>query len=92
MELRATWIPMLPEETEPPLLKRGDTLISFTMDPNGHLAAIQLDGSTHDDAINIAAWNSIKSTLAASPRPLPKGLKDPNLSLRIRFMVNEPEE
>ncbi len=92
IELRATWVPMLPEETEPPLLKKGDTLISFTIDPNGHLAAIQLDGSTHDDAINIAAWNSIKSTLATSPTPLPKGLKDPNLSLRIRFMVNEPEE
>ena len=90
IELRQTWIPLLPEETYPPLSKQGDTLISFTIGPNGGLVvAMNLDGSTHDDAINRAAWNSIKDT---PMRPLPKGMKDPNLSLRIRFMVNEPEQ
>jgi outer membrane biosynthesis protein TonB len=88
-ELRQTWIPRLPEETYPPLSKQGDTLISFTIAPDGHIVAMQLDGSTHDDAINIAAWGAIKGTPYA---PLPKGMKDPDLSLRIRFMVNEPEE
>ncbi len=91
-ELRQTWIPLLPEETYPPLSKQGDTLISMTIAPDGHLAAIHMDGSTHDDAINLAAWNSIKDTLVSFPSPLPKGMKDPNLSLRIRFMVNEPEQ
>jgi TonB family protein len=89
IELRATWIPLLPEETEPPLTKQGDTLISFTIAPDGRVLAMHLDDSTHDTAINHAAWNAIQDT---PYQPPPKGLKDPNLSLRIRFMVNEPEE
>jgi len=89
-DVRQTWIPLLPEETEPPLNKQGETLIRFTIAPDGHVLGMQLVDSTHDTAINRAAWGSITGT---SFGVLPKGMKDPNLTLLIRYMVNEqPDE
>jgi TonB family protein len=89
-DLKAHWLPLIPEEAYPPLSKHGETLIRFTIGPDGKILAMQLDGSTKDDALNHAAWYSITSV--GQFDPLPKGMKDPNLTLRIRFMVNEPLE
>jgi TonB family protein len=80
------WIPLLPEEARPPLNKRGTTQIRFTINADGTIAAMHLDGSTHDDALNRAAWGSI--TGVGQFPPLPKQFHGPNLELRIHYLVN----
>lgn len=89
-EIYDTWIPLIPEEARPPLRKQGTTQIRFTINPDGTIAAMHLDGSTHDDALNRAAWGSI--TGVGQFPPLPKEFHGPNFELRIHYLVNEPQE
>ncbi|WP_254059595.1 TonB family protein [Granulicella sp. L46] len=84
------WIPLLPEEARPPLNKRGTSQIRFTINPDGTIAAMHLDGSSHDDALNRAAWGSI--TGVGQFPPLPKQFHGPNLELRIHYLVNQDTE
>jgi TonB family protein len=78
-------VPLIPEETRPPLNKEGETLIRFTINPDGTIAGMNLDASTHDTAINRAAWGSI--TGVGQFPPLPKEFKGPNLTLRVNFII-----
>ncbi len=84
------WIPLLPEEARPPLNKQGATLVRFTINPDGTVAAMHLDGSTHDVALDKAAWGSIVG-VGQFP-PLPKQFHGPNLELRIHYSVNQDLE
>ena len=84
------WLPLIPEEARPPLMKQGVTQIRFTINSDGTIAAMHLDGSTHDDALNRAAWGSITS-VGQFP-PLPKQFHGPNLELRIHYLVNRSTE
>jgi TonB family protein len=84
------WIPLLPEEARPPLNKQGVTLVRFTINPDGTVAAMHLDGSTHDEALDRAAWGSI--TGVGQFPPLPKQFHGPNFELRIHYLVNKETE
>ena len=70
--------------------KQGETLIRFTILPDGRIGAMTLDGSTHDQAIARAAWGSI--TGVGQFPPLPKEFHGPNLELRIHYLVNKNPE
>ena len=89
-EIYEQWIPLIPEEAQPPLRKQGVTLVRFTINPDGSIGQMWLDGSTHDDALNRAAWGSIPA-VGKFP-PLPKEFHGPNLELRIHFLVNQDKE
>jgi outer membrane biosynthesis protein TonB len=89
-DIKATWLPLIPEEARPPLNKQGETLIRFSILPDGRIGAMHLDGSTHDDALNRAAWGSI--TGVGQFPPLPPNFKGPNLELRIHYLVNKSPE
>ena len=89
-EIYNTWLPLIPEEARPPLNKQGETLIRFTILPDGRIGAMNLDGSTHDQAIDRAAWGSIVG-VGQFP-PLPKEFHGPNLELRIHYFVNKNPE
>src|ERR1700722_2904029 len=86
-DIKRTWIPLIPEEARPPLNKQGETLIRFTILPDGRIAAMSLDGSSQDTAIDRAAWGGI--TGVGQFPPLPANFKGPNLELRIDFLVNK---
>ena len=85
--VRASWIPLIPEETRPPLSKEGTTLIRFTIQKDGTLSYMHLDDSTHDDAINRAAWGGIKGV--GQYPPLPADFKGAQLDLRIQFVIKQ---
>ena len=85
-----TWLPLIPEEARPPLNKAGVTQIRFTILPDGSIGAMHLDGSSHDDALNRAAWGSI--TGVGQFPPLPAQFHGPNLELRIHYLVNQKQE
>ncbi|MEO6982052.1 MAG: TonB C-terminal domain-containing protein [Edaphobacter sp.] len=85
-DIRRTWIPLIPEEARPPLNKQGETLIRFTILPDGRIGAMSLDASSHDQSINRAAWGGI--TGVGQFPPLPASFHGPQLELRIDFLVN----
>jgi outer membrane biosynthesis protein TonB len=89
-EIYDQWIPLIPEEARPPLSKSGVTMIRFTILPDGTIGAMHLDGSTHDDALNKAAWGSI--TGVGQFPALPSQFHGPNLELRIHYLVNQQTE
>ncbi len=89
-EIYDQWIPLIPEEARPPLRKSGVTMIRFTILPDGNIGGMNLDDSTHDDALNRAAWGSIIG-VGQFP-PLPSQFHGPNLELRIHFLVNRDTE
>ncbi len=89
-EIYDQWIPLIPEEARPPLRKSGVTQIRFTIMPDGTIGAMHLDGSTHDDALNKAAWGSI--TGVGQFPALPSQFHGPNLELRIHYLVNQTTE
>ncbi len=89
-EIYDQWIPLIPEEARPPLRKAGVTMIRFSILPDGTIGAMHLDGSTHDDALNKAAWGSI--TGVGQFPALPSQFHGPNLELRIHYLVNQDTE
>ncbi len=89
-DIRRTWIPLIPEEARPPLNKQGETLIRFTILPDGRIGEMHLEASTHDQAIDRAAWGGI--TGVGQFPPLPSNFKGPLLELRIDFLVNKTPE
>ncbi len=89
-DIKRNWLPLLPEETRPPLLKQGEDQIRFKIGPDGSILAMVPEGSTHDEAIDRSCWSAITSENQFPP--LPKEFHGPNLELRIRFMVNERQD
>lgn len=89
-EIYDQWIPLIPEEARPPLMKSGVTAIRFKINPDGSIGGIYLDDSTHDGALNRAAWGSI--TGVGQFPPLPSQFHGPNLELRIHYLVNQRTE
>lgn len=86
-DIKRNWDPLIPEEAKPPLMKQGETYITFTILPDGNIGGMHLDGSTHDDAINRSCWSAITSE--GQFPPLPSQFHGPNLQLRIHFLVNK---
>jgi len=81
------WEPLLPEETEAPILKQGETYLRVKINPDGSIADMHLDGSSHDVAIDKSCWGSITSE--GQFPPLPKQFHGPYLELRLHYMVNK---
>jgi outer membrane biosynthesis protein TonB len=92
-QIKAAWYPLIPEEAQPPLNKQGETQLRITILPDGRIHAqdaghpgMVLEYSTHDDALNRAAWGSI--TGVGQFPPLPKEFHGPELVLRIHYLYN----
>ncbi len=84
------WIPLIPEEARPPLSKSGVTALRVRIGPDGGIQFLGIDDSTHDNALNRAAWGSI--TGVNQFPPLPSQFHGPNLELRIHYLVNRQTE
>jgi outer membrane biosynthesis protein TonB len=87
------WIPLLPEETRPPLNKQGFTALRITIMPDGNIHVqdgvhngLVLDSSSHDEALDRAAWGSV--TGVGQFPPLPRQFHGPNFEVRIHYLVN----
>jgi TonB family protein len=66
--------------------EEGSTLLRFTIDSEGKVTNLYLDESSHDGALDHAAWDSIAQAKVFPP--LPKSFSGPNLSLRVRYSVS----
>jgi|SRR5579871_256352 len=86
--IKATWIPLLPDEARLPFNQQSETIIRFTISPDGKISAMHLDGGSHQVKFDRAAWGAITSVGQFSP--LPANFHGPDLELRIHFRVNSP--
>ncbi len=92
-DLYRNWEPLIPEEVQPPLLKRGITGIIFWILPDGEISGPNkgqpvLETPSGDIALDRAAWGAITSE--GQFPPLPREYHGPMLALRIGFFYNEP--
>jgi hypothetical protein len=86
-ETYRTWDPLIPEEVNPPISKRGEVEIVFTVLPNGRIqpGGMIETGRSGDVALDRAAWGAITS---ADYPPLPREFHGSNIQLRFRFTYN----
>jgi TonB family protein len=82
--LKERWIPLMTGESQP-LNSQEETVIDFTIARDGQISAMRMEDSTHDVALDKAAWSATKATPYSPP---PAGMREPNLKLRVHFTVN----
>ena len=60
-ETERTWDPLIPEEVNPPILKKGAVVIRFKVLPSGRLmdGSMVLEGRSGDTALDRAAWGAL---------------------------------
>lgn len=86
-ETQRTWDPLIPDEVNPPILKRGQVMIRFKVLPNGRLmdGSLVLEGRSGDTALDRAAWGALTGS---NYPPLPRDFHGPYIELRALFMYN----
>jgi TonB family protein len=87
-DIQRNWDPLIPEEVQPPIMKRGITGIRFTILPDGTIGNMILETPSRDVALDRAAWAAI--TTEGQFPPLPKAFHGPQLELRVGFFYNTP--
>jgi outer membrane biosynthesis protein TonB len=87
-DIQRNWDPLIPEEVQAPLLKKGVVGIIFSILPDGQIGGVKLETTSGDMALDKAAWYAITSE--GQFPPLPKQFHGPNLELRVGFFYNEP--
>jgi outer membrane biosynthesis protein TonB len=87
-DIQRNWDPLIPEEVQAPLLKKGIVGIRFVILRDGEIGDIKLETTSGDVALDRAAWNAITSE--GQFQALPKEYHGQTLDLRIGFFYNEP--
>jgi outer membrane biosynthesis protein TonB len=90
-ETKKTWDPLIPDEVNAPILKKGQVLIRFKVLPDGRImdGSMALDGRSGDTALDRAAWGALQGS---NYPPLPRDFHGAYLELRILFTYNmEPQ-
>ena len=87
-DIQRNWDPLIPEEVQPPISKKGITGIRFTILPDGKIGSMTLETRSGDVSLDRAAWNGITSE--GQFPPLPPQFHGPQLELRVGFFYNIP--
>jgi outer membrane biosynthesis protein TonB len=87
-DIQRNWDPLIPEEVQPPLYKKGIVGIRFSIMPDGSIGQPILETRSGDVALDKAAWNAITSE--GTFPPLPREFHGPKLELRLGFFYNTP--
>jgi TonB family protein len=85
-DTKRNWEPLIPEEVQAPLLKKGIVGIRFSILPSGQIGSMTLETPSGDQALDKAAWWAITSE--GQFPPLPKEFHGPQLELRFGFFYN----
>jgi hypothetical protein len=86
-ETERTWDPLIPDEVNPPIYKKGQVQVRFKVLPNGRImeGSMVLEGRSGDTALDRAAWGALTGS---NYPPLPREFHGPFLELRAIFMYN----
>jgi outer membrane biosynthesis protein TonB len=86
-ETERTWDPLIPDEVNPPILKKGAVVIRFRVLPNGRLmdGSMVLVARSGDTGLDRAAWGALTGS---NYPPLPHEFHGPYLELQATFLYN----
>jgi len=86
-ETERTWDPLIPDEVNPPIYKKGAVVIRFKVLPNGRImdGSMVLEGRSGDTGLDRAAWGALTGS---NYPPLPHEFHGPYLELRAIFLYN----
>jgi TonB family protein len=84
--VRRLWLSSESAKLTPDSKSQTETMIRFTISPEGKIGSMELVQSAHQIEIDRAAWGSV--TGVGEFPPLPKEFNGPGLVLRIGFKVN----
>jgi hypothetical protein len=86
-ETERTWDPLIPDEVNPPILRKGAVVIRFKVLPNGRImdGSMVLEGRSGDTGLDRAAWGALTGS---NYPPLPRDFHGPYLELRAIFLYN----
>ena len=86
-ETERTWDPLIPDEVNPPIYKKGAVVIRFKVLPNGRImdGSMMLEGRSGDTGLDRAAWGALTGS---NYPPLPHEFHGPYLELRAIFLYN----
>jgi outer membrane biosynthesis protein TonB len=86
-ETERTWDPLIPDEVNPPIYKKGAVVVRFKVLPSGRVmdGSMQLEGRSGDTGLDRAAWGAITGS---NYPPLPREFHGPYLELRAIFLYN----
>jgi len=86
-ETEHTWDPLIPDEVNPPIYKKGAVVIRFKVLPNGRImeGSMVLEGRSGDTGLDRAAWGALTGS---NYPPLPRDFHGPYLELRAVFLYN----
>jgi len=87
-DIQRNWDPLIPEEVQAPILKKGIVGIRFIILRDGEIGGVTLETTSGDKALDRAAWDAITSE--GQFQALPKEYHGQQLDLRIGFFYNEP--
>ena len=87
-DIQRNWDPLIPQEVQPPSMKKGIVGVRFTILPDGRIGSMKLETTSGDVALDKAAWYAITSE-GAFPA-LPKEFHGPQLDLRVGLFYNTP--
>jgi hypothetical protein len=87
VETEHTWDPLIPDEVNPPIMKKGAVQIRFKVLPNGRImeGSMVLEGRSGDTGLDRAAWGALTGS---NYPPLPRDFHGPYLELRALFLYN----
>jgi TonB family protein len=85
-QTKATWLPLVPQEAQPPRLARGIVSIQFTLHADGTVSAMKIERSTGIVALDRAAWAAIVATPHLA---FPSDMTLQSIRMRMVFLYNE---
>ncbi|WP_263359910.1 energy transducer TonB family protein [Acidicapsa ligni] len=85
-QTRATWLPLVPPEAQPPQLAAGIVAIQFNLHADGSISEMKIDRSTGIVALDPAAWHAIVATRFAA---LPPEMALKTVRMQMVFVYNE---
>jgi TonB family protein len=85
-QTKATWLPLVPPEAQPPRLARGVVTIQFTLHSDGTISGMKLERSTGIIAMDRAAWAAIVATPLTA---FPSDVALQSIKMRMVFLYNE---
>jgi TonB family protein len=81
------WGPLIPEEVNPPISKKGVVVIRITVMHDGQIGKMVLESPSGDVALDKAAWYALTSE--GQYPPLPKDFHGQDIEIRLTFLYNE---
>jgi TonB family protein len=84
--VKKNWPSLIPNEARPPAMKKGCSVIEFSISSDGRVGGMKLTASSGDEKLDHASWLAISNSAPFSA--LPRGYARPSVVVRFHFYYN----